>query len=63
MRLERQSKMGFYTTPPRQVALIKTWLSGQNACLMDLCCGKGEVLGRILNYYYRASGCPSTILN
>jgi len=47
MRLEGQSKIGFYATPPRQVALIKTWLSGQNARLLDPCAGKGEALAEI----------------
>jgi hypothetical protein len=47
MRLEGQSKMGYYPTPDLQVKLIKTWLSGQNARLLDPCCGKGEALAEI----------------
>lgn len=47
MRLEGQSKLGFYATPPHQVALIKTWLSGQNSRLLDPCCGMGEALAEL----------------
>ncbi len=47
MRLEGQSKMGYYPTPEKQVALIKTWLSGQNTRLLDPCAGQGEALAEI----------------
>ncbi len=49
MRLEAQSKMGYYPTPENQVALIKTWLAGQNTRWLDPCAGKGEALAEIAN--------------
>ncbi|MBL8080456.1 MAG: hypothetical protein JNM55_20970 [Anaerolineales bacterium] len=47
MRLEGQSKMGYYPTPEKQVELIKTWLSGQNTRWLDPCAGKGNALAEI----------------
>ncbi|MDI6769430.1 MAG: DUF6094 domain-containing protein [Anaerolineales bacterium] len=47
MRLEGQSKMGYYPTPLGQIELIKSWLSGQNCRWLDPCCGKGEALAEI----------------
>jgi tRNA G46 methylase TrmB len=47
MRLEGQSKMGYYPTPDLQVKLIKTWLSGKNTRLLDPCAGRGEALAEI----------------
>jgi hypothetical protein len=39
--------MGYYPTPDLQAKLIKTWLSGKNARLLDPCCGMGEALVEI----------------
>ena len=60
MRIEAQSKLGYYPTPDTQLPLILTWLQLPAADLvraLDPCCGKGEALaylahglGRITTY-------------
>ena len=47
MRIEAQSKLGYYPTPDTQLPLILTWLQLPAANLvrvLDPCCGKGEAL-------------------
>jgi hypothetical protein len=47
MRIEGQSKMGYYATPETQLPLIASWLKlagGETIRLLDPCCGKGEAL-------------------
>ncbi|MBN1887248.1 MAG: hypothetical protein JW850_04640 [Thermoflexales bacterium] len=57
MRLEGQTKLGYYPTPDKQTGLIATWLKpaepglkiaslvlGQVIKAFDPCCGKGEAL-------------------
>ena len=47
MRIEAQSKLGYYPTPDTQLPLILTWLGRSDAGparLLDPCCGKGEAL-------------------
>jgi hypothetical protein len=45
MRIEGQTKIGFYATPPAQLSLILTWLkAGAGIRWLDPCCGKGEAL-------------------
>ncbi len=42
MRLEGQSKMGYYPTPEVTLSLIPTWLTPQDAEVLrylDPCCG------------------------
>jgi len=60
MRIEAQSKLGYYPTPDTQLPLILTWLQLPAADLvraLDPCCGKGEALaylahglGRMFTY-------------
>ncbi len=66
MRLEGQSKLGYYPTPDTQLPLIASWLErcsvsplagGDLVRIADPCCGKGEALaylarslGRIETY-------------
>jgi hypothetical protein len=48
MRIEGQSKMGYFPTPETHLPLIASWLklaAGDNIRLLDPCCGKGEALG------------------
>jgi predicted RNA methylase len=51
MRLEGQSKLGYYPTPENSLNLILTWLriSTEEGLrrYLDPCCGKGEVLAAI----------------
>jgi len=51
MRIEAQSKMGYYPTPETQLPLILPWLkmsvTAGEARLLDPCCGKGEVLAAL----------------
>jgi predicted RNA methylase len=50
MRLEGQSKLGYYPTPDLTLALALTWLSAPEPGLrryLDPCCGKGEALAAI----------------
>ena len=51
MRLEGQSKLGYYATPSNSLNLILTWLrtSDDEGPLryLDPCCGKGEALAAI----------------
>jgi hypothetical protein len=52
MRLEGQSKLGYYPTPERTLAHLLTWLSitepdGALRRYLDPCCGKGEALAAI----------------
>jgi type I restriction-modification system DNA methylase subunit len=46
-RLEAQSKILYYPTPDQVVDLIATWFKpGENARLVDPCCGTGAALRR-----------------
>lgn len=46
-RLEAQSKLLYYPTPPSVVELISSWFSAQEKTrLVDPCCGKGEALAQ-----------------
>src|SRR5713226_8653128 len=50
MRIEAQSKMGYYPTPETSLRLIITWLSLSGDGLrryLDPCAGKGEALAAI----------------
>ena len=50
MRLEGQSKLGYYPTPDQTLELLLTWLSTPEPGLrryLDPCCGKGEALAAI----------------
>jgi rubredoxin len=50
MRLEGQSKLGYYPTPPLTLNLLLTWLSAPDGGLrryLDPCAGKGEALGAV----------------
>ncbi|MCC6189016.1 MAG: class I SAM-dependent methyltransferase [Anaerolineales bacterium] len=50
MRLEGQSKLGYYPTPELTLRLLLTWLSTTGDGLrryLDPCCGKGEALAAI----------------
>ncbi len=62
MRLEGQTKMGYYPTPGVALSLLPSWLSvpeaGPSARFasghslrryLDPCCGKGEALAHIAN--------------
>lgn len=53
MRLEGQSKLGYFPTAPKTLALLKTWLthpaSGELVRYLDPCCGEGEALAGIAN--------------
>jgi hypothetical protein len=46
-RLEAQSKLLYYPTPPSVVELTATWFTAPNKPrLVDPCCGKGEALAQ-----------------
>jgi hypothetical protein len=46
-RLEAQSKLLYYPTPPSVVELITSWFTAtQKPRLVDPCCGKGEALAQ-----------------
>ena len=50
MRLEGQSKLGYYPTPDQTLELLLTWLSTPEPGLrryLDPCCGKGQALAAI----------------
>ena len=50
MRLEGQSKLGYYPTPEETLRLIPTWLVATEdgpRRVFDPCCGKGEALAHI----------------
>ncbi len=50
MRLEGQSKLGYYPTPEQTLNYTKTWLtltSDDYRRFLDPCCGKGEALAAI----------------
>ena len=51
MRLEGQSKLGYYPTPIASLDLIKTWLKQSDVAglrrYLDPCCGKGEALAAL----------------
>lgn len=51
MRLEGQSKLGYYPTPENSLNLILTWLRTSDSeglrRYLDPCCGKGEALAAI----------------
>jgi hypothetical protein len=53
MRLEGQSRIGYFPTPEATLQLIPTWLSvpadGQLRRYLDPCCSKGEALAEIAN--------------
>ncbi len=55
MRLEGQSKLGYYPTPQGSLALIMTWLLVSDdeglRRYLDPCCGKGEALAAIGSVY------------
>ena len=57
MRLEGQSKAGYYPTPDTTLSLIPTWLTvaddGAMRRYLDPCCGKGEALALIANPAWR----------
>ena len=56
MRLEGQSKLGYYPTPVQTLQMIPTWLVATKdgpRRVFDPCCGKGEALAQI------ASAIPS----
>ncbi len=45
MRIEGQTKIGFYATPLAQLQLVLPWLkAGAGIRWLDPCCGKGEAL-------------------
>lgn len=60
MRLEGQSKMGYYPTPDNTLSLIPTWLTvpadGQLRRYLDPCSGKGEALAYIANGHAETYG-------
>jgi len=60
MRLEGQSKMGYYPTPDNTLLLIPTWLTvPMEAGLrryLDPCSGKGEALAHIANGHAETYG-------
>lgn len=60
MRLEGQTKMGYYPTPENTLLLIPTWLTVSNDAelrrYLDPCCGKGEALGHIANGHAETYG-------
>ena len=46
-RLEAQSKLLYYPTPPIVVELIASWFTSEDKVrLVDPCCGKGEALAQ-----------------
>ena len=46
-RLEAQSKLLYYPTPPSVVETIATWFKSEGKTrLVDPCCGKGEALAQ-----------------
>ena len=59
MRLEGQSKMGYYPTPEVTLSLIPTWLTPQDAEVLrylDPCCGKGEAIAHVANGHAETFG-------
>jgi hypothetical protein len=60
MRLEGQSKMGYYPTPENTLSLIPTWLTvpndGQLRRYLDPCVGAGEALAHIANGHAETYG-------
>lgn len=60
MRLSGQTKLGYFPTPPRTLALIKTWLthptSGDLVRYLDPCCGEGEALAEIARSAVQSGG-------
>ena len=60
MRLEGQSKLGYFPTPPHTLALVKTWLThpapGELARYFDPCCGEGEALAELANGHAESYG-------
>jgi SAM-dependent methyltransferase len=54
MRLEGQSKLGYYPTPELTLQMIPSWLSSDGdglRRLLDPCCGKGEALAHIASIH------------
>ena len=46
-RLEAQSKLLYYPTPPSVVELVASWFRAEGTTrLVDPCCGKGEALAQ-----------------
>ncbi len=60
MRLEGQSKLGYYPTPEKTLEIIPTWLTvpADNSLrrYLDPCCGKGEALAYIANGHAETYG-------
>lgn len=60
MRLEGQTKMGYYPTPENTLTLIPTWLTvsndGELRRYLDPCAGKGEALAYIANGHAETYG-------
>jgi hypothetical protein len=61
MRIEGQSKLGYYPTPDSQLPLIASWLSCQGNTnqltrLLDPCAGKGEALAFLAHALDSATG-------
>lgn len=59
MRLEGQSKMGYYPTPEVTLSLIPTWLTPQDAEVLrylDPCSGKGEAIAHVANGHAETFG-------
>ncbi len=58
MRLEGQTKLGYYPTPEKTLGFINTWLSVAGEGLrryLDPCCGKGEALAAIAHSAERSA--------
>ena len=51
MRIEGQSKLGYYPTPTASLSAILTWLKTSDEIglrrYLDPCCGKGEALAAL----------------
>ena len=59
MRLEGQTKLGYYPTPDKTLGFITTWLSTPGTGLrryLDPCAGKGEALAAIANGHAESYG-------
>ncbi len=59
MRLEGQTKLGYYPTPDKTLGFITTWLSAPGTGLrryLDPCAGKGEALAAIANGHAESYG-------
>lgn len=59
MRLEGQSKLGYFPTPTLTLNHLKTWLAvtpGGPQRYLDPCCGQGEVLAEIANGHAETYG-------